>query len=69
MFDAGGAPSCAERIRFAAHAPGVDCALVGTADAGHLAECARAVAAGPVARAHSWRARFGAVGGAWRGLV
>lgn len=58
-------------LRFAAHAPGVDCAIVGGTDARHLERNAAAVAAGPpdVAVAERLRAAFDAAGPHWRGLV
>jgi aryl-alcohol dehydrogenase-like predicted oxidoreductase len=75
MFDASAvassiaAPSFADAIRFAAHAPGVACALLGTSRAEHLKEAARAVALGPLADARALRDRFDAVGADWPGLV
>jgi aryl-alcohol dehydrogenase-like predicted oxidoreductase len=71
MFDGASisAPSFTDAIRFAAHAPGVDCALVGTSRVAHLKEAARAVALGPSADVRALRDRFDAVGGDWRGLV
>jgi aryl-alcohol dehydrogenase-like predicted oxidoreductase len=64
-------PSCADAIRFAAHAPGVACALVGTARVDHLVDAARAVGRGSLAAddLDAMRARFAAVGAAWPGLV
>ncbi len=58
-------------LRFAAHAPGVDCALVGGTDAGHLARNAAAAASGPPGAALQDRLleAFGAAGSHWRGLV
>lgn len=58
-------------LRFAAHAPGVDCAIVGGADVRHLERNAAAVAAGPPddALEERLRAVFDAVGPNWRGLV
>lgn len=58
-------------LRFAAHAPGVDCAIVGGTDARHLERNAAAVASGPLDAAleRRLRAAFDAAGPHWRGLV
>lgn len=58
-------------VRFAAHAPGVSCALVGTSSAAHLARAIDGASAGPLdagtlaALADAW-ARAGS---AWPGVV
>ncbi|MEQ1502491.1 MAG: aldo/keto reductase [Myxococcota bacterium] len=61
----------AEVLRFAAYAPGVDTALVGTASEDHLRAAASAVAAGPLPDAvvAEIRARFAAVGFDWPGVI
>lgn len=58
-------------LRFAAHAPGVDCAIAGGTDVRHLERNAAAVAAGPLDAALGQRlcAAFDAAGPHWRGLV
>lgn len=58
-------------LRFAAHAPGVDCAIVGGTDWRHLERNASAIAAGPpdTALQASLRAAFDDAGPHWRGLV
>jgi len=58
-------------LRFAAHAPGVDCAIVGGTDVRHLERNAKAVAVGPLDAALEQRLRtaFDAAGPHWRGLV
>jgi aryl-alcohol dehydrogenase-like predicted oxidoreductase len=58
-------------VRFAAHAPGVSCALVGTRDAAHLDEASAAAARGPLpaARVAEIRTAFAAHGRAWAGVV
>lgn len=58
-------------LRFAAHAPGVDCVIVGGTDVGHLARNAAAVASGPpdAALQAGVREAFGVAGPHWRGLV
>jgi aryl-alcohol dehydrogenase-like predicted oxidoreductase len=58
-------------LRFAAYAPGVDCAIVGSTDPRHL-ECNKAaVAAGPLApgQRDAIRAAFARVGAAWQGQI
>ncbi|MGB5103932.1 MAG: aldo/keto reductase [Steroidobacteraceae bacterium] len=58
-------------LRFAAHAPGVDCAIVGGTDVRHLERNAAVVAAGPPDGdlEERLRAAFDAAGPHWRGLV
>ncbi len=58
-------------LRFAAHAPGVCVALVGTASPDHLAAAARAVEAGPLeaVRAAAVRAAWPGPGAGWGGRV
>lgn len=58
-------------LRFAAQAPGVDCAIVGGTDVRHLERNAAAVEAGPpdAALEKNLRAAFDAAGPDWRGLV
>lgn len=58
-------------LRFAAWAPGVDCAIVGGTDPGHLERNAAAVAAGPLppSRVEAIRAAFKRVGAQWQGRV
>ena len=58
-------------LRFAAHAPGVAAALVGTASEEHLARAARAAALGPLApeQAAAIRAAFRRVGAGWPGRI
>jgi len=58
-----------EFLRFAAHAPGVDCALVGTTKIDHLARAVRAAALGPLTDEIAIRARFSEVGASWAGVV
>jgi aryl-alcohol dehydrogenase-like predicted oxidoreductase len=58
-------------LRFAAFAPGVACAVVGTTSLAHLRQAAAHVAAGALAEAVTARiaARFAAVGSDWPGRV
>jgi aryl-alcohol dehydrogenase-like predicted oxidoreductase len=58
-------------LRFAAGAPGVDCAIVGGVDPGHLERNAAAVAAGPLAPSQrdAIVAAFASVGADWQGRV
>lgn len=58
-------------LRFAAHAPGVDCAIVGGTDVRHLERNSAAAGAGPpdAAVQKQLRAAFAAAGPDWRGLV
>ncbi|MEW5847563.1 MAG: aldo/keto reductase [Myxococcota bacterium] len=58
-------------LRFAAHAPGVHCAIVGTSSVEHLRENVRAVEAGPLSSEvfAEARAAFERVGRDWRGQV
>jgi aryl-alcohol dehydrogenase-like predicted oxidoreductase len=68
-FDSGDWESLA--LRFAAWAPGVDCAIVGGTDPRHLERNAAAVAAGPLdpSRVAAIRAAFARVGRQWQGRV
>ena len=58
-------------LRFVAYAPGVDCAIVGGTDPGHLERNLAAVASGPLepTQRDAIRAAFGRVGAGWQGLV
>lgn len=58
-------------LRFAAFAPGVACAVVGTTSLEHLRAAARHVEAGPLPAAvvEGIRARYEAVGGGWPARV
>jgi len=58
-------------LRFAAFAPGVSSALVGTADVEHLAEAVTAVNQGPLEEEHvaTMRAAFKRAGRAWSGRI
>ena len=58
-------------LRFAAYAPGVDCAIVGGTDPGHLERNKAAAAAGPLApgQRDAIRAAFARVGSAWQGQI
>jgi aryl-alcohol dehydrogenase-like predicted oxidoreductase len=58
-------------IRFAAHAPGVDCALVGTSNAKRLEEVVRAADKGPLPAtiSDSVRARFTTRAHMWSGVI
>lgn len=58
-------------LRFAAFAPGVDCALVGTSSLAHLDEAVDAIARGPLDERlrRELEARFDAVGAGWRGVI
>ncbi len=58
-------------LRFAAFAPGVSCALVGTTSLEHLAAAARHVQAGPLpgGRVEELRSRYCAVGRDWQARV
>jgi aryl-alcohol dehydrogenase-like predicted oxidoreductase len=56
-------------IRFAAHAPGVGCAVVGTTKTQHLEAAARAAAKGQAPDAESMREKYLAVGARWDGMV
>lgn len=58
-------------LRFAAWAPGVDCAIVGGTDPRHLERNAAAVAEGPLvlSQGAAIRAAFARVGGHWLGRV
>jgi aryl-alcohol dehydrogenase-like predicted oxidoreductase len=68
-FDAGDWEALA--LRFAAWAPGVDCAIVGGTDPRHLERNAAAVAEGPLdpSQVAAIRAAFARVGGHWPGRV
>lgn len=68
-FEAGDWESIA--LRFAAWAPGVDCAIVGGTDPGHLECNAASVAAGPLppSQVEAIRAAFKKVGAQWQGRV
>ena len=58
-------------LRFAAYAPGVDCAIVGGTDPRHLERNKAAIAAGPLepGRRDAIRAAFARVGAAWQGQI
>ncbi|HEX3345125.1 MAG TPA: aldo/keto reductase [Polyangiaceae bacterium] len=58
-------------LRFAAFAPGVSCAVVGTTSLGHLRDAAADVEKGPLGEAvtAAIAARFAAAGGDWAGRV
>jgi aryl-alcohol dehydrogenase-like predicted oxidoreductase len=58
-------------LRFAAHAPGVACAVVGTTSLDHLRAAARHVEAGPLPAdvTANIRTRYRAVGAGWAGRI
>ena len=58
-------------LRFAAYAPGVSCALVGTGSRDHLARAMSVVRDGPLPRevAEACSAAFAAHGAAWPGII
>jgi aryl-alcohol dehydrogenase-like predicted oxidoreductase len=58
-------------LRFAAYAPGVDCAIVGSTDHRHLERNKAAIAAGPLEpeRSGAIRAAFARVGAGWQGQI
>jgi len=58
-------------LRFAAFAPGVDCALIGTSSIAHLDAAIDAIARGPLDEdlRRALEARFDAVGADWRGVI
>jgi aryl-alcohol dehydrogenase-like predicted oxidoreductase len=58
-------------LRFAAYAPGVDCAIVGGTDPRHLERNKAAIAAGPLEprQRDAIQAAFARVGAAWQGQI
>jgi aryl-alcohol dehydrogenase-like predicted oxidoreductase len=70
-LEAGGLPWDELALRFAAWAPGVDCALVGTASLGHLRRNVELVARGPLPaeQVEAIRASFRAHDQGWVGQV
>jgi len=68
---AGGGDWEALALRFAAYAPGVDCAIVGSTDPRHLERNKAAIAAGPLepGQRDAIRAAFARVGAAWQGQI
>ena len=58
-------------LRFAAYAPGVDCAIVGGTDPRHLERNKAAIAAGPLepGQRDAIRAAFARAGAAWQGQI
>lgn len=62
-------PYTALFARFAAFAPGVSSALVGTASEAHLRETCAAVAEGPLADAGRLRRSFDEIGRGWQGRI
>jgi aryl-alcohol dehydrogenase-like predicted oxidoreductase len=69
MFSRENAIAPSDAVRFAAHAPGVACALVGTARVDHLVAAAEAIARGPLPDAARLCARFADVGRDWHGVA
>jgi len=66
MFDA--PPTIEMAIRFSAWS-GVNCALVGTTNAAHLAEVVTAADKGPLPEASAVRERFARIGSEWPGVI
>jgi aryl-alcohol dehydrogenase-like predicted oxidoreductase len=58
-------------LRYAAYAPGVDCAIVGSTDPRHLERNKAAIAAGPLepGQRDKVRTAFARVGAAWQGQI
>ncbi|MBL8950196.1 MAG: aldo/keto reductase [Myxococcaceae bacterium] len=71
MFDAGARAWSELAVRFAAYAPGVDSALVGTRSAVHLAAAVEAAERGPLpsGQAEDVRERFSRSDRGWEGVV
>jgi len=70
-YDLGGLPWNAFALRFAAHAPEVGCAIVGTASVEHLRHNVETVNQGPLPPGvtAAVRQRFAQIGSGWRGEV
>lgn len=70
-YDAGGLPWDEFALRFTAYAPGVSCAIVGTASKAHLDRAIATVGQGPLpaSLSRAVRERFQTVGAQWRGEI